>query len=132
MRKLYYFFVYAGEVIFIWSVIFILSISLQSIVIKGKVEYGGRCYQAFDDVFINTYQYEGVMLNRGGLKCNTYYLEYESTLTEEENLVFLVSISRLFKEHEVNSNIHVTITNDNFQIMSTIVGYKVSYTKSII
>ena len=132
MKKLYYFFVYAGEVLFIWSVIFILSISFQSLVIKGKVEYGKRCYQNFNDEFVRLYEYKDITLERGTLKCNTYYLEYNSELTEEENVIFLVSLSKLFKDNNIDSDIHVTIINNNFQIMSTIVNYQVSYTKSII
>lgn len=132
MKKLYYFFVYAGEVLFIWSIIFILSISFQSIVIKGKVEYGERCNQSFNDEFIRLYDYNGITFNRGILKCNTYYLDYNSELNEEENVIFLVSVSKLFKDNNINSDIHVTITNKDFQIMATIVDYQVSYIKSII
>ena len=106
MKKLYYFFVYAGEVLFVWSIIFVLSISFQSVVIKGKVEYGERCNQSFNDEFIRLYDYKGITFNHGILKCNTYYLDYNSELNEEENVVFLVSVSIAIKNSSLfNSTI---------------------------
>ena len=132
MKKLYYFFVYCGEILFIWSIIFIISISLQSISIKGQVNYGDRCYASFNDNFIKEYDYEGVILTSNKLKCNTYYLEYNSELNEQENLIFLLSLSKLFSDNSININTHLIIKNENYQILATIVDYQVTYTKSII
>ena len=132
MRKLYYFFVSAGEVIFVWSLIFILSVTLQSVVIKGKVDYGGRCYSEFNDEFIISFDYNGIVLKNGYLECNTYYLVYETDLNENDNIIFLASIAKLFKDNDIDINIHVMLINKEYQIIATIVDYQVNYVKSIL
>lgn len=132
MKKLYYFFVNCGKVIFIWMIMLLVSVSLNSVVTKGKVNYGNRCYQSFDDNFVRAYQYSGTALNYGKLECNTYYLEYETTLEESENITFLVSLSKLFYDNSINCNIHVILKGEGYQVLSTIVDYQVTYTKSII
>ena len=71
-------------------------------------------------------------LNNNKLVCNTYYLEYETKLKEEENVLFLSSLSKLLYDNDVDTNIHVIMKNDDYQIIATIVDYKVSYTISII
>lgn len=130
MKKIYYFLVKGGEIIFIWSLIFIVSITLQSVVIKGQVNYGDRCYKSFEDDFIKEYKYDGVSLNYGYLKCNTYYLEYTSDNSEKQNLNFLISIAKLLSDNNVDIDVHVIIKNKDSQIMATIVDYQVSYTVS--
>ena len=132
MRKLYYFFVNGGKVICIWAFMFVLSITFQSLVIKGKVDYGNRCTQVFNDEFIVEYEYEGILLKEGKLECNTYYLQYQTQLVEEKNIMFLSSISKLFYDNNVNCNIHIILQNSDYQIIATIVDYKVSYIKSLI
>lgn len=130
MKKIYYFLVRCGEIIFVWSLIFIISISLQSIVIKRQINYGKRCYQVFNDDFIKEYEYSGITLNYGYTKCNTYYLEYISENEEKQNVNFLVSIAKLLSDNKVNIDVHVIIKNNDSQIIATIVDYKVSYTIS--
>lgn len=130
MKRVYYFFVNCGEVVFIWSLIFIISISLQSVVIRGQINYGERCYQTFNDEFIKNYNYDGITLNYGRINCNTYYLEYSSVLEEKQNLNFLVSISKLLHDYNVDIDTHIIIKNEHMQILATIVNYQVTYTKS--
>ena len=130
MKKLYYFFVKIGKITFVWALLVIISISINSLTIKGKVNYGERCYQDFDDSIIKTYSYEGVKLNKGVLECNTYYLNYVSLLQEEENLRFLISISKLLIENKIEINMHIFIKCEEYQMIATIVDYKVSYVTS--
>lgn len=130
MKKLYYFFVKSGEVLFIWSLLVILSITMQSLTIKGKVNYGQRCYQSIDTSFIQKYEYIGVELKSDILECNTYYLTYSSALDENDNLRFLVSLSKLLSDNKIDINMHVTIRCEEYQMLSTIVDYKVSYVTS--
>jgi len=132
MKRIYYFLVNCGKVIFVWAVLFIISISFYSLTIKGKVNYGNRCYHNFDDSFIIEYKYDGIEMKNGYLECNTYYLQYNSSLSENENLLFLISLAKLFYDNEVSTNVHVIIKNNNYQVLSTIVDYKVSYTISLI
>ena len=130
MKKLYYFFVKCGEILFIWSLLVIISISIQSLTIKGEVNYGDRCYQDFDDELIKKYEYEGVIYKEGNLSCNTYYLTYNSNLQEQQNLRFLISLSKLLLDNNIKLNFHVVIQCDEYQMLSTIVDYKVSYVTS--
>ena len=130
MKKLYYFFVKSGKILFIWSLLTIISITFQSLTIKGKVNYGGRCYQEINDNFVKEYEYEGIDFISGKLECNTYYLIYNSNLNEEENLKFLVSLSKLFVDNNEDINIHVVIKCEDYQMLSTIVDYKLSYVVS--
>ena len=134
MRKLYYFFITAGKFITIFTFLVLISVCLQSVVLKGKVDYGGRCYQNFNDEFLKDYSYSNIKLSSSNLICNTYYLEYETTLNEKESILFLTSLSKLFYDNNVNCNTHVVLINNNdqYQILSTIVDYKVSYTKTIL
>jgi hypothetical protein len=113
-------------------IITIASISLISVSNKGKVDYGGRCYQSFDDSFVETYGYLGIELKDNKLVCNTYYLEYESVLNERENILFLNSISKLFYDNSIDCNIHIILKTNQFLILSTIIDYKVSYTTTTI
>lgn len=132
MKKLYYLFVCLGKIITIWSVMLIISVSGVSISSKGKVNYGDRCTQNFNDGFIKKFKYEGNNLSYDKLECNTYYLEYTSILTEEENIIFLTSISKLFYDNDVDCNLHIIIKSNEYQILSTIVDYKVNYTITLI
>lgn len=132
MKRIYYFLVNSGKVLFIWMILSVLSVSLYSFTIKGKVNYGDRCYQFFDQTCIKNYQYEGVELQSSNLECNTYYLSYKSVLEEKENLVFLASLSKLLSDNKINVDVHIIIKCDNYQILSTIVDYQISYVKSLI
>ena len=127
MKKLYYFFVKSGEILFIWSLLLIISITIYSLTIRGKVNYGNRCYANIDDTFIKEYKYEKIELENSNLECNTYYLMYTSLLDEANNLKFLLSLSKLLIDNNINLNMHVIIKGDNYQMLSTIVDYKVSY-----
>ena len=127
MRKLYYFFVTGGKVICIWALIFIISITCQSVVIKGKVDYGNRCIQSFDDNFVLEYKYKGTELRSQKLECNTYYLEYQTELDEKQNILFLSTLSKLFYDHGIDCDIHLILIHKNYQMIATIVDYKVSY-----
>ena len=53
-------------------------------------------------------------------------------LDETDNLTFLVSLSKLFYDNNIGSDIHIIIKNEDYQMISTIVDYKVSYIKSLI
>lgn len=132
MKKLYYFFVNSGKIVFVWTLLLTTSVSLYSLTIKGKVNYGGRCYQNFDDSIIRNMNYKNVKFENGYLACNTYYLEYTSTLSEDNNVIFLVSLSKLLSDNNIDCNIHVVIKNEEYQILSTIVDYQVSYTKTLV
>ena len=132
MRKLYYFFVIGGKVLFVWMIMFILSISLYSLSIKGKVNYGNRCRVEMDDEVLARYSHEGIELVTSEIKCNTQYLEYRSLLSEKENSLFLVSLAKLMYDEKITLNVHVIIKCDGYQMISTIVDYNVSYTKSYI
>ena len=132
MKKIYYFLVKSGEVLFIWSVLFILSISFYSFTIKGKVNYGDRCYQKLNDDALINYDYDGIILKSGSLECNTLYLEYDSKLNEKENLRFLVSLSKIAHDSNTDVDMHIIIKAEDYQILSSIVDYQVSYIKSVI
>ena len=132
MKFIYRFIVNVGKVIFIWGFLLVVSISCYSLTIKGKVNYGDRCNEIIDDTFLKEYKYDGVELVDGKLECNTYYVNYISNLDEEANIVFLVSLAKIFYDNNENSDIHVIIESDNYQILSTIVNYQVSYTISFI
>ena len=41
-------------------------------------------------------------------------------------------LSKLFYDNDTSIDIHVTIHNDEYQILSTIIDYKISYTKTLI
>lgn len=130
MRKLYYFFVNSGKVVFIWLIMLIVSICLYSLSIKGKVNYGNRCYVQFNDDVIANYNYDGIMLESANLQCNTYYLQYSSSLNENENLLFLARITKLLYDEDITINVHVIINTKDYVMISTIVDYKISYTTS--
>ena len=132
MKKLYYLFVCIGKIITIWTIMLIVSISGVSIVSKGKVNYGDRCNQSFNDEFIKNYEYTGNELNSSVLACNTYYLEYTTVLSEEENVLFLTSLAKLFYDNYINANIHIILRSKEYQILSTIVEYQVNYTITLI
>ena len=132
MKRLYYFFVNAGKVAFLSTLLLVISVSLYSLTIKGKVNYGNRCYVSFDTELIDKYEYNGIRLLSSYLECNTCYLEYSSDLNEENNLLFLASLSKLFRDNDVDSNFHIIIKTNDYQILSTIVNYNISYTKTLI
>ena len=127
MRKLYYFFVNLGKIIFIWSIMFVISISAQSFTRKGQVDYGGRCYQNFSDEVIKKYSYNGIVLTSGKLQCNTYYLEYTTNLEKEKNIIFLSSLAKLLYDNNIDCNIHVILNGNGYQMLSTIIDNYVSY-----
>lgn len=132
MKNIYYFLVSSGKVLFIWMVLLVVSVSIHSITIKGKVNYGERCYQSIRGDVIKKYSYDGTNLTHESLDCNTYYLEYTSTLNEKENILFLASLSKLLSDNDIDCNVHVIIKCEDYQLLSTIVDYQISYTKSII
>ena len=132
MKKLYYFFVTGGKVLFIWMIMLILSISLYSLSIKGKVDYGNRCKFEMGDEVLAQYSHERIELIASEIKCNTQYLEYRSLLSEKENSLFLVSLAKLMYDEKITLNVHVIIKCDDYQMISTIVDYNVSYIKSYI
>lgn len=130
--RIYKFFIKSGQVAFIWVILFVISISLYSITIKGKVNYGDRCYQSINEDVIKSYQYEGVLLNNGYLACNTYYLEYKSELEEKDNVIFLAAVAKLLSDNDITCDMHIIIKCKDYQIIATIVDYNISYTKSLI
>ena len=132
MKKIYTFLIKSGKVVFTWMILLVLSVSLYSFTIKGKVNYGDRCYVKLDDMSIKEYSYDGVKLLNGYLGCNTYYLEYESELDEKQNLLFLGALTKHLYDNNIDNNIHLIIKCKEYQMISTIVDYNITYTKSII
>lgn len=132
MRYIYSFFVKSGKILFTWMILLFLSISLYSLTIKGKTNYGNRCYVNIDDSIIKEYEYDGVILLSCYLGCNTYYLEYESVLDEDKNVIFLSALTKHLLDNNIDNDTHVIIKCKDYQIMSTIVDYNITYTKSII
>lgn len=110
----------------------IISISLISLTMKGKVNYGGRCTTKIDENIILNHNYKDIILTSNYLGCNTYYLEYNSDLEEKENIIFLASLSKLLSDNNININMHVIIKNQNYQLIATIVDYNISYVKTLI
>lgn len=131
MKKIYYFFVNSGKVLFIYSVLFLVAISLNSFAIKGEINYGNRCIANFNKEIIKEFSYEGVELSFYSLECNTYNLRYISRLSEEKEILFLASLSKFLSDKDIKSDIRLSVINDNHLLLASIVNYQISYTKTI-
>ena len=132
VKKTYKLLVNLGKIFFIWFLLFIISISINSFTIKGKANYGNRCNNSMNLSIFDNYKYKSINLISRYSECNTTYLEYESELNENDNIVFLVSLSKLLIDKNFNSDIHIIIRCREYQIIATIVDYRVSYIKSLI
>ena len=132
MKIIYKIFVNGGKFIVISLFLLVISISLTSFTTKGEVIYGGRCNMTLNDQIITTYTHPNLKLTSNYLGCNTYYLEYDSSLKEKDNILFLASLSKLLSDNDIEIDTHVIIKCEEYQLMATIVDYNISYTKSII
>jgi len=129
-NKIYKVFVKLGKIFFTINVLIVTSIIIQSFTIKGKANYGDRCYLSDSYEFIDKYKYEGINLKEANLKCNTYYLRYESRLDNKENILFLNSLSKLLQENNTNIDLQVYIVNNDSQIIASVVDYSINYVES--
>ena len=130
MKRVYYFFVKSGQFIFISLILLTVSISLLAWKSKGIVNYGNRCYQSIDYEVIERFQYKDTSLNNIFLECNTLYLEYTNDLDEKENKLFLAALTKYEKDNNIQCQLQVTIKCKDYQILSSIVNYQISYVKS--
>ena len=131
MKKIYYFFVNSGKVLFIFSFLFLVAISVNSYTIKGKVNYGNRCYVSMDENIVKKFLYEGVDLVDYYLECNTLYLSYDSKLSENKEIIFLASLSKFLSDNNLECDVQVRVNNKEHLLLATIINYQISYTKTI-
>jgi hypothetical protein len=120
-------FINIGKIFFVFDVLSIISLILCSVITRGKVDYGGRCYVEYNFEKVKEYSFEGIELIEEELKCNTYVISYKSKLTKEGNILFLNDISRLLYEENIDNDVNINIVSLNHQIIASIVDYKINY-----
>ena len=123
-------FINIGKIFFVFDVLSIISLILCSVIARGKVDYGGRCYVEYNFEKVKEYSFEGIELIEEELKCNTYVISYKSKLTKEGNILFLNDLAKILYENEIDSDVNVTIVSINHQIIASIVDYKINYVES--
>ena len=123
-------FIKLGKIVFVINLLILISIISQSLTIRGKTNYGDRCYLDGNYDFINEYKYNGISLKDASLKCNTYYLMYDSYLDNKDNILFLNSLSKLLQENNTNIDLHVSIVNNDSQIIASVKDYSINYVES--
>ena len=132
MKRLYYFFVMCGKALFVTFILFVISLSLYSLNIKGKVSYGDRCTINFDDEEIVNIEYTDISMTSHYLECNTYYLNYKTSLAEKEIIKFMAYLCTILRDNNITANFHLIIISSEYQYMATIVDYQISYIKTYI
>ena len=132
MKKLYLGIIKIGKIFVLVDLLIIISVVIQSFSIKGKVNYGNRCYISYDFTPVTNYTFEGIELVSSELKCNTFVINYKSVLDNKSNILFLNDLSKVLYENNIESDVNVTIVSINHQIIASIVDYKVNYVESLI
>ena len=130
MKKLYLILVKAGKIFLLTDLLIVMAIVIHSFSIKGKVNYGDRCYVSYDFNTIINYEFEGITLVSNELKCNTFVMFYKSKLDSKSNILFLNDLAKLLYENDIECDVNVTIVSPTHQIIASIVDYKINYVES--
>jgi hypothetical protein len=127
LKKTYSFCVNLGKSIFILITLFVLSTVLISVKEKGNIYYGNRCSATLDNRAINFLKKENLISYDYELNCNTLFLELitENNCSLENHKALLVRIANYYKEINFDINIQITLKNDNYLVLASIVNYEV-------
>lgn len=128
------FFVKGGQALFLLFLMFIAAISLVGITQKGRINYGSRCHCQLNENILSYLNQKEIIAYDYELNCNTLYLELvlDNTTKKETAKALLVRLSSYYKELNYNVDTQITLKNDIYLILASLVNGEITMSTTIL